>query len=584
MNRIINFILTIILTGSFIFLPSCSEDFLDTQPRGSASGDVMRSEKGVESLLVGAYDYLNGGGWRGGGATHWAWGSVSSDDAYKGESRAHPVPLLQIEKYEVLPTNEDLETKWSSMYDGVSRTNDVLRFLQETQDTESKIPEDRATEIKAEARFLRAWYHFDLTRIFEKIPYIKTKEEMDGMNPEEVPNDSEGWDEIEADLQFAIDNLSEEPPKGEVARAYKYAAMAVKARVHLFQQEFDQARTLLDAIISSGEFILVDHYYDNYKATTENNKESIYEVQAHVGYGSGVGALEIMGPGFHQRGPASRGWGFFQPSHNLFNAFQVTPDGLPILDPEDREDLNNDYMVESSEEFIPTDHLLDPRVDWTIARRGIPFLDWGIHEGKRWIREQESEGPYMTKKYHHYQENEGSLTTPAGNKNARNFRAYRYAHVLLWRAEVAVEDGDLDYARELVNMVRERAQGDYVMGRSETHIFDGREVVVDQDEPAADYRIEPYPEGGEAFSNEENARKAVRLEHRLEFATEGLRFYQLRRWGIAEEKLNYFIPRAKRFHPIMEGAEYDPEANDYWPIPQSQIDLQDVLEQDPAYE
>jgi len=587
MKKII--ILFIIVTGSLIYLSSCSEDFLNTQPKGVAGGDVMTTPEGVEALLIGAYDFLDGDRWRAGCASNWVFGSIASDDCHKGESRGHPEPLVQIERYEVLATNMDVEQRWAVGYDAVSRTNDVLNFLRETQAKENKIPDARATEIEAEAKFLRAWYHFDLTRIFDNIPYIKTQEEMDGKNPEEIPNDSPGWDDIEADLQFAIDNLSTTPPLGEVGRAQKYAAMAVKAHVHLFQQEFDQAKTLLDAIINSGEFELVDDYTDNFRVATENNKESIFEVQCNVGYGTGVNSLVVAGPTAHQRGPISRGWGFFQPSQSLFNAFQVDANGLPILNDADREDLVNDYGIESANEFIPTDHLLDPRVDWTIARRGIPFLDFGIvHEGKAWIREQESEGPFMTKKFHHFQEeDDAGYVNPTGiATNAKNYRPYRYARILLWRAEIAVEDGDLDYARQLVNMVRERASDDFVMGLCTTYQFDGRDVEVDWNQPAANYLLGTYPAGHAAFSSQAEARKAVRLEHRLEFATEGMRFYQLRRWGTANEKLNYFLqhPEELRIHSVLSGASYDPVNDDYMPIPQSQLDLQDVLTQDPGYE
>jgi hypothetical protein len=587
MKKII--ILTIIVTGSILFISSCSEDFLDTQPKGVAGGDVMTTPEGVEALLIGAYDYLDGGSWRAPCATNWVFGSIASDDCHKGESRGHPEPLVQIERYEVLATNMDVEAEWLAWYDAVSRTNDVLNFLRDAQAKGSKISDARATEIEAEARFLRAWYHFELTRVFDNIPYIKTEEEMDGKKAEEIPNDSPGWDGIEADLQFAIDNLATTPPKGEVGRADKYAAMAVKARVHLFQQEFDQAKTLLDAIINSGEFELVDNYEDNFRAFTENNKESVFEVQCNVGGGSYGGSLVVTGTTAHQRGPVGRGWGFYQPSQSLFNAYQVDADGLPILNDADRVDLVNDYGIESANEFIPTDHLLDPRIDWTIARRGIPFLDFGlIYEGKSWIREQESEGPFMTLKYHHYlEDDEAGYVYPTGiARNAKNYRPYRYGHILLWRAEVAVEDGDLDYARQLVNMIRQRASDDFVMGLCTTYQFDGRDVVVDWNQPAANYLLGTYPAGHAAFSSQGEARKAVRFEQRLEFATEGLRFYDLRRWGTADEKLNYYLqhPEEIRIHSLLSGANYDPVRDDYMPIPQSQLDIQNVLTQDPGYE
>lgn len=580
MKKIINNIFLFTITGCLIIFSSCEDEFLEKQPPGTLAGDVILSESGVEALLIGAYNSLyNNGSMFGGSTTMWEWGSISSDDAGFGAANAfHP-----IESYSMLPNDSYPAERWRQSYNGVTRTNDVLNFLWELQQTDNQISEERARQIEAEAKFLRAYHHFQLQLVFFQIPYIRTVEELDGRDPATIPNDSQAWDDIEIDLQFAIDNLPEDMP--EVGRADKYAAMAVKARAHLFQQEFDEAKLLLDDIINSGKFELVDHYYDNYRATTENNKESIFEIQANVSDAAGgANTIDVGGMGFHQNGAAAKGWGAFQPSQNLFNAFQVNDEGLPILDVNQRELLANDMGVESSEEFHPTDHLLDPRVDWTIARRGIPFLDWGIHEGKGWIRSQNDGGPYMTKKYMHPKEEDGVLTAQGGFKNAKNFRAYRYAHVLLWRAEVAVEEEDFDYARQLVNMVRERAQDDYVMGRSETFLFDGSEVQVDWDQPAANYKIEPYPTGHEAFSSLESARKAVRLELRLEFATEGMRFFQLRRWGIDGEVLNNYIEEDSQFRHFMRGTSYDPEVNDYWPLPQAQLDIQQgVLIQDPAY-
>lgn len=565
---------------------SCKEEFLDKQPTGTAAGEVMKTEDGVEGLLIGAYDMLPGNAYFGGAlGTDWTYGDCASDNTYKGTSYGDQSAFNSVERYNTLPANPYMSARWSDCYNGVSRTNDVLNFLWTTQEGDNPISDNRATEIEAEAKFLRAWYHFKATRIFEKIPYVKTEEEL-GMPPEEVPNDSEGWDEIEADLQYAIDNLPENPPMGDPGRPHKYAAMAVKAHVHMFQNELGEAETLLDDIIGSNKFALVDNYYDNYKATTENNEESIFEIQVSAD-ASSANYLVLTGAVFHQSGAAGLGWGFFQPSQNLFEAFQTTSEGLPVLDKEDRDDLANDMAVASGDSFEPTDHPLDPRVDWTIARRGVDFLGWGIHQGRAWIRSQSNGGPYMTKKYMHLEENDGSYTQWGGFKNARNFRAYRYSHVLLWRAEIAVENNELDYARQLVNKIRERAKNsDYVKGRVTTDELGDQptEDEMNWDEDAANYNIEPYPEDSPVFNSQEEARKAVRLEHRLEFATEGLRYFQLRRWGIAEDVLNDYIQEDVQFRTFMKGASYNSESDDYWPLPQDQLDIQPSLKQDPAYE
>jgi len=155
---------------------------------------------------------------------------------------------------------------------------------------------------------------------------------------------------------------------------------------------------------------------------------------------------------------------------------------------------------------------------------------------------------------------------------------------LLWRAECYVENNELDQARQLVNQIRERAKGsDQVMGLVTTYKFDGSPVDIDWTKPAANYKIESYPAGSDAFSTQEKARKAVRLEERLEFATEGMRFFDLRRWGISDQVLNAYIAQDVKFRSFLTGAIYNPSEDDYWPLPQSQLDIQPSLTQDPAW-
>jgi len=586
MKKIFNFIFIILLTGSMLIMSSCGDDFLVKQPSGTAAGTVMESEEGVESLLIGTYSSMQGQQ-RFGGAigTDWTYGSGASDDCYKGTSSGDQINFNSVERYEALPSNAYMLNRWDDCYDGVARANLTLEYLWATQAGDNPIEEERATQIEAEAKFLRAWFHFKANRIFEKIPYVITETELNGeMLPEEIPNVDEGWDEMEEDLQFAIDNLPETCPLGEVGRANKYSAMAVKAHAHMYQNELSSAKTLLDGIINSGMYSLVDNYNDNFDMSTENNEESIFEIQAATS-GSNYSSLLVAGPSMHQSGPAGLGWGFFQPSQSLFEAFQVSEDGLPVLEDDEREALVSDMGIGSDEEFVPTSHLLDPRVDWTISRRGIDFLGWGICAGASWIREQSNGGPYMTKKFMHSYANRSLNTYGTGFNNGQNFRAYRLGHILLWRAEIAVEDNDLAYARELVNMIRNRAKGsDVVLGKVSNTKFDGSDLVVDYTQPAANYKIEPYPADSPAFATQDEARKAVRMEIRLEFATEGQRFFDLRRWGIDDEVLNAFIAKDVQFRSFMTGAVYDPDEDDYWPLPESQLDLQPVLEQDPAYQ
>jgi len=93
---------------------------------------------------------------------------------------------------------------------------------------------------------------------------------------------------------------------------------------------------------------------------------------------------------------------------------------------------------------------VDPRLDWTVGRRGIPYLDWGLHPGKAYIRDQAYAGPYSPKKHVMYRSDVGTNTF-AGNPrlNANNYRMIRYSHVLLWLAEIEVQLGNLDVARDM---------------------------------------------------------------------------------------------------------------------------------------
>jgi len=164
--------------------------------------------------------------------------------------------------------------------------------------------------------------------------------------------------------------------------------------------------------------------------------------------------------------------GFHHPSQNLVNAFKVDVNGLPLLDSFNDTDLKNDQGVLSSETFVPFTNVVDPRLNWIIGRRGIPYLDWGIMRGKDWIREQPKSGPYIYKKNMFYKSELGVNSTTSGwakGVNANNYRAYRYAHILLWRADVAVEENDLETALYYVNKVRARTANQVVMGLCMTY-------------------------------------------------------------------------------------------------------------------
>jgi starch-binding outer membrane protein, SusD/RagB family len=588
MKRIFKLLSVTVLLGSLLMIYSCSEEFLTKEPPGVAAGSVIQTPEGVEALLVGVYERMQNGGSMFGGAmtSDWTYAGGCSDDAYKGTSAGDQSNFNLLERYEALPNNPYLNERWTLCYDGVARANVCLDFLWTTQAGATPLSDTRAKQVEAEAKFLRAWFHLQANKIFEKIPYVKTQTELGETKPEEVPNDSPGWDQMEEDLQFAIDNLPTTKYNGEKGRATKYAAEAVKAQAHMYQKEYSAAKPLLDDIINNGGFSLAPEFYWNFDMTHENNVESIFELQCTT-TATATSSVHGSGCNFHQKGPAScGGWGFYQPSQNLFEAFQVDANGLPVLDMAARKHLANDMGVGSGADFTPTQEPLDPRVDWIIARRGVDFLGWGIHPGNDWIREQGNGGPYMTKIFMHKKDEQSLNLNGTGFYNGKNYRTYRYASILLWRAECAIEDNDLELARTYVNMIRNRAKTSTpVMGLCTSTKDLSVNPVVDYTKPAANYKVEPYPGPGVyPFDTKENALKAVQEETRLEFACTNHRFFDLRRWGILASTLNAYIAQDVQFRTFMQGAVFNADEDDYWPIYQGVIDLQKgIITQDPAY-
>jgi hypothetical protein len=403
---------------------------------------------------------------------------------------------------------------------------------------------------------------------------------------------------ITDDLAFAAANL---PAKQtQPGRATKWAAKALAARAYLQVLDYASAKPLLDDIINSGQFSLATNFFDNFRIAKNNNVESIFEIQRNVNdineSLNGEMGIGLNAPYAPELGMCC---GFHQPTQNLANAFKVDAAGLPLFDTFNNTDLKNDQNIASTEDFVPATDVLDPRIDFTMGRRGLPYMDWGIMRGMDWIRDQAWGGPYVTvEKTFFYKSERNTLSTTTGWQtgiNANNFRYLRYGHILLWRAEVAAADGsaaELAKALSLVNQIRVRAGVEVVMGKVSitklplsVNTGDTWKTYVDFTKPAANYKVGTYT----AFADKNAAMKAVQWEQRLEFATEGMRFFDLRRWdkatpGSMKATLEAFALADQRLRPVvMKGATFE-EKDKYQPIPQSQMDVQPgVLKQNTGY-
>jgi hypothetical protein len=355
----------------------------------------------------------------------------------------------------------------------------------------------------------------------------------------------------------------------------------------MFQNKFTEAKALFDLIIASGrtpndlKYDLASSFHANFRATTEHNAETVFTVEASYGDGANTNGNYDNTLNYPHGGSATTEkpgacCGFFQPSQNLVNSFKTTA-GLPQLDTYNNTDVTSDEFVTSGAAFTPYAGTLDPRLDWTVGRRGIPYFDWGIHPGRDWIRKVDFGGPYTPKKNTYYKSDIGSLAGTVGwgfANNALNFTAMRFADVLLMAAEAEIEVGSLTTAMQYINRVRTRAAASPVMNGAV---------------PAANYVVNNYTAAD--FPDKAAARKIVRFERRLELGMEGHRFFDLVRWGIADVVLNteYFSKETVRRASALSGAVFTKNKHEYLPIPEFAVsrsiadDGKPTLKQNPGY-
>ena len=570
---------------------SCKKDFLEVAPQGRIiTEEALANRAGVNSLLIGAYHDLSGmslsSRWWTTSGTDWLWGDITSGDCYRGGTNAaYDEP--EGNAIEVFQTNSSqtyVLNKFTAVYDGVSRCNAAIRAINKATDMDTS----EKSEALGEARFLRGHYHFEAKKIWNKVPYID-----ENVTDFKVSNEPDIWPLIEADFRYAFDALPE--TQNYVGKPNKWAAACYIAKAYMFQKKFAQAKALLDSIIENGKnssgvpYALNPCFWDNFDATKENSPEAVFQIQFSVndksnGYNSNIGSV-VNTPSTYPISSWGASWK--QPSFNLVNAYKTDANGLPMLAAFNDVNMKNDMDVESSDcSYITYQGTVDPRLDWTVGRRNIPYLDYNNgapNPGKDWINDQSFGGPFVNIKgvyrnsefgvYSDYYA-QGYLTT-----SSVNYSLIRYADVLLWAAECEVEVSSLEKARTFVNQIRSRAKS-------------GCTVPIDFSNdcssgayPSSHYFMDTY---NEPWTNQGTAREAVRFERRLELALEGHRFFDLVRWGIASDYLNNYFNAEKTRITHLVSAKFVAGKNEYFPLPQQEIDLSVVngkplLIQNPGY-
>jgi hypothetical protein len=586
---------------------SCKR-YLNVPPTGVLSNGVLANKGGVDMLLIGAYSLLRGYNpavpnsgvreWTQ-AASNWIYGSVVADDAHKGSVSYDQPEIASMESYNTSPVNVYLNDKWTSLYAGVQRANDVLNEIDLVKD--GSLSASDAKESTAEARCLRGFFHLEAAKMFRNVPYVDETVTYSAGNGN-ISNTVPIWPKIEADFQFAISVLPNTQP--QAGRINVWAAKAFLAKTYMFEHKYAEANTLLKDIIAngvtaSGQKYDMVHYGDNFNPGTKNSAESVFAVQFTVHDGAnGLDGNSGDILNFPAGGPATC-CGFFQPSFSLVNAFKTDPvTGLPLFDHYNDADLKNDQGLLSSDPFTPSTETIDARLDWSVGRRGIPYLDWGIHPGKSYVTTQDEGGPYSPIKNVYYQAQQATTSDNGGGwapgqATSNNYNVIRFADVLLWAAECEVEVGSLSQAEAYVNRVRARAADQ--TGWVHTYLDNNNPTKGFTNTPAANYKVGLY--SGQFTANGQSyAREAVRFERRLELGMEGQRFFDLQRYdngtGYMGNVLDAYIQHetnVPNFNPVvLSGATFKKGKTEIYPIPQVQIDLSNVkgkpvLIQNPNY-
>jgi hypothetical protein len=542
MMRIKNTIKIVAFLALGIQMSSCSDTFLEEVTYGEVDPSEMTKPANVERAIISAYSVLNGqidgaSNALNSPSSNWSFGDVTSDDSYKGGGgTGDQNNIHQLEIYNVNSTTLDIERKWVALYEGVKRSNEAMRLLNASTDFEASLKVKRMAEL----RFLRGHFYFELKKIYNRIPYIDETAVTvaDYAKSNTTFSSSELWTKIENDFQLAYADLP--VTQTELGRPTKIAAKSYLAKCYVFQNKWQLAYDATTEIMNSNYGLLAD-FQQIFLPENDNNKEVIFAIQHSVkdgqpsSYNGSIGD-RLSAPG----GPFYSQYGFHRPTQNLVNAFKTDANGLP---------LENNINVVSSDN-------VDPRIDITIGRPGIPYKDLGVLYQDTWARDLATYGAFAPKK-RIVSAKSAFHVTVWPYVNALNYYVIRYAEVVLWRAEAAVEIGNIDEARILVNQIRNRAA-------NSTYV-----KTLDGNANAANYNIQPY---SSIWTDKIAARRAVHLETRLELAMEGHRFFNLVRWGEADTVLNSYLTIEKTRRTHLTNALFTKGKNEYFPIPQRYID------------
>jgi starch-binding outer membrane protein, SusD/RagB family len=563
----------VMLMGLLLSVTACDTS-LNVPPKAALSEEQVTTTENLDALVTATYSYL--------GNDHytapmflWPTGNLRAGDAHKGGNGPNDIfayhalslygPIIA-DGESMPPDFIDLNNKkWVRNFTGISRANTALRVI--SQVDEADYPQKNAR--MGEVRMLRGIFYFDLKIHYKRIPYVTenmTSEEIRALSNMDL-SDQELWDAIADDFRFAMENLPE--TQAQIGRGNRYSATAYLAKTLLYQayeqndqhevinidtDKLEEVVALIEEIEASDNYGLMNDYAQNFLWAFDNNQESVFAIQRSMDDGSpdGRGSWPTA-----LNAPMQGGFGccgFHVPTENFVNAFKTDANGLPLFDTFNNANYN--AQVDA----------VDPRLDHTVGMQGKPFKyddNLIVDNADAWARAPGVYGNFISMKELEHPDCDCRMQNGPFPIFSKNTVLIRYADVLLWKAEALIELEREDEALPIINEIRARA------ANSTARL--GNFSI---------YNMGTYA----AFADQDEARRALQWERRLELGLEGHRFFDLVRWGIAKETLDEYLAVEETRKPYLTAANFQAGKHEYMPIPQQQINLSGGLYQQlPGY-
>jgi len=562
--------LTTIIAGVAILLmmTQCSEDYLKIPQKGVLTLENLTDPDDLEGFVISAYAFPNKQNFYYTNLPHY-YGSVRSDDAYKGGGGGlnDQIGWMQMELFSLCTSNiNNFDFTWIGGYNAIARTNTALRQLNSVSAEDYPLKEQRI----AEMRFLRGYEYFQLKIYFRWIPYIDenlpANEYQNQSNHPEGMSDLDLWQKILDDFTAAYEVLP--PTQQEVGRPTKYAAEAFMVKTLMWMAfELDENHQLVNVntarltealqhcnnIIGSGIYDLCEDFGQNFLCEYDNiTPESIWELQCTINDGTNGMSLNR---GLTLNTPTWNPWyrccDFHKMSYNYVNSCRTTANGLPFFDDFNEVELKNNYYSYFG------GNTFDVRLSHTA---GIPNHPWKYNPDILYDSIGTVHGALYGYIHSMKEQNDPTNACQWQNRfNSINVRVIRYSEVLLWKAEALIQLGREDEALPIINSLRERAANSIEMLR-----FNDGTLPLN-------YNVQPYVDGVNCTWTNEYAWEAVMWETRMEYAGEGRRFFDLVRWGIAEEVMNGYLTKEKTRLEWITPGHFTAGRDEFLPIPEPEM-------------